>query len=228
MTSSEVPRWKRAAVRLELRADSIRAHECIGFLERGCLKEASVTDRAAVTKRTSFLRGFIVERDFVDMYTQSEVLKELGVLRVKVAKLNTRIFEKLDPSMGKMQHGQTQCFRCKSKEHTVKSSPEFRKRQKCAAVPSHTVPVVLVPDVLVAKSKTDETPTAVPSVLESLPVLVTDSTLDFEMVGALDTLDSALHSTISVLVSNFDETPTAVPSILETLCILEPVGGNCA
>ena len=65
-----------------------------------------MTDRAAVTKRTSLLQGFIVERDFVDMYIQSEVLKELGVLIVKVAELNTWIFGRLDPSMGKMTPSQ--------------------------------------------------------------------------------------------------------------------------
>ena len=95
------------------------------------LKNALGSDVAAITQRTSFLRKFVVshvnlevQRDFEDMdKQQSEVLKELGSFRGQLGKLKTLFHKRFVPKPGPMQGGLTQCFRCKSKEHSVKSLP---------------------------------------------------------------------------------------------------------
>ena len=167
----ELPRWKKAEIRRNLRSDTTRAQQCIESLEEFCLKNALGSDVSNITQSTSFLRSFVVshvnlevQRDFQDMDAQhSEVLKEMGSFRGQLGKLKTLFYKRFVPKPGPMPGSLTQCFRCKSNEHSVKACPELRKRRNCA--PVH----VLVPaSVLISKSH--ETPTMVPSVLEKVPV----------------------------------------------------------
>ena len=175
---SELPRWKKAEIRRNLRSDTIRAHECIEFLEARCLLNVPGSDVSNITQRTTFLRSFVVshvnlevQRDFQDMHAQrSEVLQEMSSFRGQLGKFKTLFYKRFVPKPGPMPGGLTPCFRCKSNEHSVKSCPELRKRRKCAPVP-------LVP-VSVLNSKYHETPTKVSSVLETVPVFENAPTVE--------------------------------------------------
>ena len=213
----DLPRWQKATIRRDLRSDSRRAQECIEFLEARCLLNVLGSDVSNITQRTTFLRSFVVshvnlevQRDFEDMDKQhSEVLKEMAAFRGQLGNLKTIFHKRFVPKPDPIPGGLTKCFRCKSNEHSVKSCPELRKRRKVAPV---LVPVVL-------NSKSHETPTVVPSVLEKVPIFENASPVEV----SLETTVGSLNTVVLVPAAKTDETLIVVELDLENAVVLESV-----
>ena len=133
----------------------------------------------------------------------------MGSFRGQLGKRKTLFYKRFVPKPGPMPGSLTQCFRCKSNEHSVKACPELRKRRKCAPVPNVPVSVLI--------SKSHETPTMVPSVLEKVPVFVNAPTVEV----VLETAVGSLNTVVLVPASKTDETPVVVDLDLDEKAKLE-------